>query len=200
MQVNPAQSITWAAVGIEAVKILGPAIVALVGTYIALRHQREIKELEVDGNTKLRARELVFESYKRKADRAVEASEKMGTVFAELDAIFNHSKDDAEKGRALSSVYTLMHSGSGMAEKPAELEAELKRYGLLPKFQDVLEKIVAFESKPTEEWGIKKSDPASLSRFIHDLHEVSLGYAVLREAIMEIKMRELFEDYLPHEK
>jgi len=48
------QSVTWITFAIEAVKILGPAGLALGGTWIALRYQRKAKQIEIDAQMKLK--------------------------------------------------------------------------------------------------------------------------------------------------
>ena len=58
MQASPH---TWADVFFQAVTILGTGLVALGGSWLAFRHQRKLKEKEIQSQTDFKARELIFD-------------------------------------------------------------------------------------------------------------------------------------------
>jgi hypothetical protein len=59
---------TWADVLFKAVTILGSGLLALAGTWLALRHQRKLKEKEIKSLADFKARELVFDIRRKKYD------------------------------------------------------------------------------------------------------------------------------------
>lgn len=65
MQTPSPQEVTWASVALDALKIIGPATLALLGSFLALRHQRLLKHKELDAGARLKARELVFGVYEK---------------------------------------------------------------------------------------------------------------------------------------
>jgi hypothetical protein len=69
---SPNQAFTWADVGMEAVRLSIPALIALAGTWIALHSQRMLKKVEIDAQAKLRARELLFDIKKQHLVRFLE--------------------------------------------------------------------------------------------------------------------------------
>ncbi len=194
-------NVTWINFWIEFVKILGPASVALIGTYIGLRSQRKIKEIEIDSQTRLKARELMFNAYQKKADSENAELKEACKIFNDLYLKVSKMRmsqtennndiiESFEKSlTVLSTISVPLHSSF------EELESELKHFNLLIKYEDELKTINSFASiisQPPQDLTIQNLE-LTLNIATSALSHIML----IHNEILEKKREQLFEEYLP---
>lgn len=186
-----AQPISWPSFWMEAVKILGPAIVALLGTFIALYHQRRLKTVELDALTRLKARELMFGDYQRKMEQNIRDVQALGKTMAELEMALSLSDDELEKKKMLVAFVGSMNQiMSALSTNLDDLEVNLKSVNLHAKH------------KPKIDFIKKHFDPANTTpSYISRNHKTiteALAYMVsMQQELIEKKREELFREYLP---
>lgn len=185
------QPISWPSFWMETVKILGPAIVALLGTFIALYHQRRLKKIELDALTQLKARELMFGDYQRKMEQNIKDTQGLGKTMAELHMALSLSDDELEKRKMLVAFTGSMNQiMSAISTNLDEMEESLKKVNLHTKH------------KPNIDFIKKHFDPSNNTpSYISQNYKIiteALSYTVaMQQELIEKKREELFRDYLP---
>jgi hypothetical protein len=128
------QTINWPTLWLA----LGPAIVAgfftALGSYLIYRSQLKTKLAEIKGQSELRARELLFESYQQRIDRIGEGVNKfMGALYGfagHLQAL----TDEEEKRQAQVGILVLINmTRDPILDSVGELEEELGSVDLATK-------------------------------------------------------------------
>lgn len=117
----------------EAVKILGPAIIAAVATYKVSRAQFEIKLRELDKAHEFRARELLFLHGKERRGEVAKYNEELNKTLGMLlaEATDNIGRPGEERSLFFSGLADLWqyHSKDAPAQVLATLR-EMERRGL----------------------------------------------------------------------
>jgi len=195
--------VTWQAATVEIAKLLIPVIsatipaaFAVIATVLTLRHQRRVEETKIDGQTKLRARELMFNSYQQQMDKNAEEVKLLGQKVGELSMAAQLSDDQQEVNQALVAFVGLITSLTNPIKGSLEgIQDELKRYGLLEARKEKIETI-----RRHIEVDFRNATPDIIFREYSKI-TVALGtVAAIQQEILDCKRRELFRDYLPDEK
>lgn len=185
--------ITWSGV----IFILGPALLAtlstLAGVWLTHHFQLKTKKTELDAQAKLKARELLFNSYQQKLDRKREALSKASSGMGQFIAQVKLAKDEEEKREILTLLNTLTSDVTDLITSYVdELEEELNREGLTHKRKKQMDFIRAnakkhLQMKTTEE----------LEAALFNVWKVSDAVAFLEQELLEKKCEDLFGEYLP---
>jgi hypothetical protein len=190
MQTSTQQAVTWTVVALEAVKIGGPALLTLAGTLIALRHQRRLRDKELDAGARLKARELVFNHYQKKLEKISAMSDSLGKSFAEIQ-VHLLAPRAPNREAAFREFTTAFLSVVHMAKHEVEdAETHLKTFGLEQKYERELAAIKKFSDKT---WPIE----GDLQQQMEFLRETLFSLVLIQEALLEARMKELFDEYLP---
>jgi hypothetical protein len=153
------QTINWPTLWLA----LGPAIVAgfftALGSYLIYRSQLKTKLAEIKGQSELRARELLFESYQKRIDRIGEGVNKfMGALYGfagHLQAL----TDEEEKRQAQVAILVLIKmTRDPILDSVGELEEELGSVDLATKrsadLRFIRETLSAELDKPDIDFGL----------------------------------------------
>jgi hypothetical protein len=189
---TPPQIVTWAEVALDAVKILGPAALALLGSLIALRHQRLLKRQELDAGARLRARELVFTHYQKKLDRVAAAVEEFGRTLGEIEVLLQSPETEGIEKTAANFVATLFSIVLTAKHEVQDAEEELETFGLHQDYQKEMAMMKALKEAP-EDFAPDINDPKARENFRNGL----LALVLVQEALVQARMKELFQEYLP---
>jgi hypothetical protein len=190
MQTN-LQSTTWVTFFTESVKILGPALLALAGSYIALRHQRRLRETEIAAQSTFKARELLFAAYERELEGTTkdlkDYAKALQTLAVTLDAGSQAEQWQAviEFRRGLTSIIQPIFAGM------ERLEEELKNEDLLKRHEKRLADVK--ESSSIE---ISITDKDSAKKAIDRQFMVVTHLVVMFQELLDTKRRKLLAPYL----
>ncbi len=185
-------TVSWVSFAIEAVKILGPATLALCGSWIALRYQRKLKEVEIDAGIRLKARELMFEAYQQRLNsETTELKELSRTLQAlQLKLEFGTGSEQMEAfHKAAAAITGLM---SPVLSSVGNLEQELAAVGLTERFHSQLGFVKGILSQPPNVNSIEEAQAFARNTFTMVSH-----FAVMNQALLDKKRDSLFEEYLP---
>jgi hypothetical protein len=192
MQMPITLAVTWPDVAIEALKILGPAAIALLATLLTLRHQRLLKRQELDVGARLRARELVFTHYQKKLDRVAAAVEEFGRAIAGIEILLQSPETEGVEKTAASFTSTLISIVLTAKHEVQNAEEDLRAFGLLQDYWKELATMKALKDAP-EEFALEIADPKKRENFRNALFALVL----VQEALVQARMKELFQEFLP---
>jgi len=152
----------------DAIKILGPAIIAAFATYYASKAQFQIKLKELDKTNEFSARKCLFDFYKERQEKLQKEYEKMSESLGRSVGFAAGARDDDDQAiRNMLNAYTemvLMHSKL----RPVEIETtlrDMRRYNL--------ESVAEYKKLESYIERIKKLKPGT-------------AFEVLRENVFEI--------------
>lgn len=192
MQADTHTSVTWVTFSIEAVKILGPAVLALTGSWLALRFQQKGKQAEILGQTKLKARELMFESYQKTFDIEVAELKDLAKAAKSLSLSFLHGNTQ-EKGDAIGKIYEAL-SGAAMPLLFGldRVEEDLKQFGLHERYKEEL----AFIKELNDEEATGENEE-EIAQIFDKVFTAVAYYIVINRDVIARKREQLFREYLP---
>lgn len=194
---------TWQHAAVEITKLLIPvltaiipAIFAIAATFLTLRHQRKIEEAKIDGQAKLRARELMFNSYQQQMEKNVEDVKLLGNKVGELSMAARLSDDEEEVKKAIIAFVSFVVSITNPIRGSLDnIQNELLHFGLLEARKEQIVRINKYIN-----FDLNKATPDLIFKECGNL-TLALGEIVaLHQEILDCKRRELFKDYLPEEK
>lgn len=189
MQTSLTQTVSWAEVALEALKILGPAVLTLLGSLAALRHQRLSKRHELDVNARMKARELVFNHYQKKLDRVTALSERFSKAVSELQR--SQQQGGVDPGPAYSAYLETLTLIVLMAKHEVEgVEDELRVYGLEKKYEAELDTIRNIIDKT---WQLEGDEMQKFEEYSNAIHTLTL----VQQAALDARMQDLFSEHLP---
>lgn len=190
MQASSSQAVTWAGVALDALKILGPAVLALLGSMLALRHQRLTRDKELDAGARMRARELVFNHYQKKLDKISVMSDNLGKSLGEIQ-VHLFAPETPDRENAVRSFIPSILAIVVMAKHEVEdAEVQLKAFGLQEKYAREWSVV----SQLNKQGGQIEGD---LEQQIETIRDSLFSLVLIQEALLEARMNELFNDYLP---
>jgi hypothetical protein len=129
----------WSDVAYQAVNSLGPAAITAIVSWLAFRSQRRIKQAEMEGQTKLRARELMFNSYQGMMERREKDVTDLGKVLGQVAVALQITDDEEERRKACVALMEVMGSIiTPLKGSVVDLENELAQAGLMQKYQSQL--------------------------------------------------------------
>ena len=186
--VPPNQSLTWIDVAMEAVRLLTPALIALAGTWIALRYQRLLKKAEIDAQAKLRARELLFDLKKQHLNRFIESNAPLlGTLGEQVGLMLGRGNIEESKVLlqfALDYVRTLNINA---------IENDLKTIGYYTSGHQEDMKII----REVLSINLAETPPERIYATFLRIAECISIIQELRTEILESLCYGIFKDYLP---
>jgi hypothetical protein len=188
----------WLSIWAEAIKTLGPAVVAsaatLLGSYLLFRNQLKTKIAELKGQSELRARELLFGAYQKKIDRINKNAGRAARELGKIGALLNSENDENALSEALKILLFLMKAlKSGILEAVEELEAEVKILELSTKASD---KIIAIRNGVSAELQGAISITQVQEIYFKWVNAINLFYSVSADILTQ-KAERLFGDLLP---
>ena len=87
----------WSAAIVEITKVLGPAIIIAIFSFLTIRLQYKTKVLEIKGQAALKAREILFASYQKKIESVNNSLKEVGEFFGkQLVLIHEHPRTRAD--------------------------------------------------------------------------------------------------------
>lgn len=180
---------------IEALKILGPAIVAALATYKATKIQYDLKLKEIDKAQGFKARENLVEHYKNQKSRVDEGYQSLSNLLGQAlgMAVGALNEDDDEIDDISATMVGVADMYIGMA--PFDLETtlrDMKAVDLADTSEyEKLESYVkpASELNATRNLGVLKSN-------IYLLLEVYAFMGRCNQMMLEKQIHSLFEGYV----
>lgn len=196
MQMTPYPD--WLSVWAEAIRTLGPAVVAsaatLLGSYLLFRNQLKTKVTEIKGQSELRARELLFDAYQKKIDRISKNANEAGTALGQLGALLRSEEDESAVEEALKSLpYLMKVLKSGFWEAVEDLENELKALEVPAKSAD---RIVSIKKGISVDIQSVTSFAEVQEIFMQWVNAVNAFYVLIEESLTR-KAESLFSEFLP---
>jgi hypothetical protein len=192
MQASPSQTVTWANVALDALKILGPAAIALLASLLTLRHQRLLKRQELDTGARLRAREMVFDHYQKKLDRLEASAEGFARTLGEIEVLAQSPEAKGVETTAANFAGTLISIALTAKHEMEDAEEDLRSFGLLHRYGKELAMIKRVNDPAPE---LKPDDDPR--KQLVPLREGLFALVLVQEALLQARMRELFHEYLP---
>jgi len=125
MQASPH---TWADVFFQAVTILGTGLVALGGSWLAFRHQRKLKEKEIQSQTDFKARELIFDIRRKKYERSNEDAGATMRSLGDLLGKISYVAEEKKREVILPALQVIKRGMLEIAISPAPIRAEGLQY------------------------------------------------------------------------
>lgn len=184
--------ITWASVALDALKILGPAILALAGSWIALRYQRKLKEAEIDAGLRLKARELMFEAYQRELISQTAELKEFGKAMQNLYQKLKTGTQEEKIQAWLSAGTAMTGLMSPVLSSFPRLEQELREFGLSEQYSVQLDFIREALSNPPQITDLKGAEEFANTAFYMISH-----FTVMSQDLLDKKRQSLFQEYLP---
>jgi len=127
----------WPTAITEASKIVFPSLFTFLGSYLAIRSQLKTKSLEIESQTSLKAKELIFSAYQKRWEKAEKDS---AELMRQAHEIFDkHMRKDYEGLVPLSSEVLLTQMFGLYQEDFDDLIAELKAAGIMDKHSKKIE-------------------------------------------------------------
>jgi len=184
------KSHTWADVGYQAVLTLGPALITGGVSWLAFRSQLKLKDKEIEGGAKLKARELMFKSYQGVLERREKDGAEIGKVLGQLGVAFQIADDEEAQLKArVALMETLGAIITPLRGLENDLESQLEATGLGEKYKAQMQYIK--KTANINLMGIPYDQiPAQYDKAMTMLSYVSL----IKQAILEKKREELFKD------
>jgi hypothetical protein len=194
MQLQPlAPSPTWVTFGIEAVKIIGPALLALGGSWLALRYQRKVKQIEIDGQLNLRARELIFESYQKRLEDQTRDLRELAKTLRRTAATMNSGTEDEKTEASALLGEALAGTLNPVLFNVERLEKELEDFDLLSNYKAYVALIKECGSGNQQDLESNEEKVALTHKFFTAVSYLS----VINQDLLDTKREQLFRDYLP---
>jgi len=115
--------------GSDAIKIIGPAVVAAFATYKAARSQFEVKLVEIEKANELAARQTIFNWLKERQLTLKESYDKLSEGLGQAIGFTSGSKvDDSDEMKVATSVYADMIAFHSRIT-PIDIDITLKEMG-----------------------------------------------------------------------
>lgn len=130
------QDISWAYVFLT----LGPALITgastALGSWLLYRQQLKSKVAEIEGQTQLRARELLFESYQKRIERREESLKELVSALMGAAGHLQGTTDEEGKRQLEQAMLVLLRMiNDPYLDSLNDLEEELTAVGLIDKRQ-----------------------------------------------------------------
>ena len=183
-------------ISIDAIKILGPAIIAAFATYKATKTQYEIKLNEITKSHEFKAREHLFDYYKERQIKLSKSHEELKNVLCQLLGMSISASDykgNNSIGKLVDSFAGASSLYSGLA--PFEIEttlrdfeskglSETREYAKLQSYTDKLKDIQ------------KPEDYPSIKNNVFILLEVYSFLERCNQMLLEAQIENLFSNYV----
>lgn len=187
------QSVSWITFATETVKIVGPAALALAGSWIALRYQSKVKQIEIDSQVGLKARELIFEGYQKKLESQTKDLKKLAAALGQvLRNTQLGDEDELQKAKSIL-IEAIAGSANPILHKLEIVEGELKRIGLLTEYRRELDFIREANKQVCSDWNSKDQVRDFSFTFFNAVNYLS----IINQDLLDEKRHQLFDYYLP---
>lgn len=194
------QIANWETAAVEITKQLVPLLTVVVPTlitaliaYLSLRHQRKLEEDKINGQIKLEARKLLFNSYEQDMERGRESFDGFQESLAKLQIDILFPKNEQEKREALKAYRAIMSQLiSLMRDFLGEMKAELAAQNIINNENEqiaIIENFIALNFKTATEENLEEHCMSAV--------RVMTIVNVLQQESLNRKRNELFFEYLP---
>ncbi len=178
----------------DAIKILGPAIIATVATYYASKSQFELKLKEIDKKSEFDARKSYFEIFKERQSKLGIDYEKLSESLGEIIGFTTGAKDESESFKDILVTYhqlVLMY----IKLTPLEMEStlrDMKKYDLkdYPEYDRLTGHIERMKNLDTGD---------SFEDLKSNIIEILQAYATLlmcNQMVLQVQMDKVFSKYV----
>lgn len=187
-----AQTINWATVALA----LGPAVITAistaVGSWLLYRHQLKTKVAEIRGQTGLRARELLFESFQKRIDRRDEGIKQfVSTLMTLVEHLKVETDEESKRQSGIVIIALIKMIREPFLDSVSELEEEFKLVGLTDKRRKDISTI-----RQTLAVDLDKVEIKNVGELYLDFMK-SIGlFTSLKDELLNIKCEDLFSVYL----
>ncbi len=183
---------TWIGFWLEISRTLGPAVITALVSIALFRYQLKMKTAEIRGNSELKARELIFESYQKRIERISNGANEIGNAFGKL---VPHMKELSNDEVTTGIVYFVKLTIDVFKEEFEELSEELEKSGLSkrkPRQIEFVKSTLSTKLDPVESINIQ-------SVYLDFMKSIGIIFA-LRDDLLKQKSEDLFLCYLQNTK
>ena len=183
---------TWADVFFQAITVLGSGLVAALVSWIGLRHQRKLKEAEIQSQTRFKAREMIFDIRRKKYDLGNEQAAETMKGLGDLIIKASYIPDEQKRERILPSLPVFQRALIEMAISAPPVQRE----GLEHMVQLCGRERAAFV-KETLEMNLETVPVADYVGIMLRYAEIFNELEGIRVGLLENICHETFDDFLP---
>ena len=174
--------------------ILGPAVITGLTSYFIARLQLKIKDKEIVGQSRLKAKTLLFESYEKSFESLTKQSSQLSGTIGKIYASFESPiSDDDETFKTIDSMLRIFRiSMDYFRDLSKYFESELEKNSML---NDDRKEKLQFIIDTTN----KTVNPSTLKDLRDELdHYVKFSsyITILQSELIEHKREKLFSDVL----
>jgi len=183
---------TWTDVFFQAVTILGSGLLALLGSWVAFRSQRKLKEKELDSQTSFKARELIFDIRRKKYELS---NEQAGATMKSLGDLLVKTSllpDDKKREVILPPLQIIKRALLEIAISSAPVYAE----GLQYMYQLCTEERANYV-RETMDINLDELLPQDYVGVLLRFAEVFNELEGIRVGLLESVCHETFDEFLP---
>jgi hypothetical protein len=135
----------WPTVTAELGKILGPAIITGLSSYLIARNQFKTKELELTGQSEIKGKELLFNAYQKRIERISNVDKDFGDLISRITPLLEKSQGKLEIQQIGLVLRAIAKSAQPIPQEDVqELEQEIAEAGLAEKRKVQVDFIRAF--------------------------------------------------------
>jgi hypothetical protein len=183
----------WADVFFHAITVLGSGLVAALVTWIGLRHQRKLRQAELQSHASFKARELIFDIRRKKYDQGYEQAAEGMKSLGELLIKAGYTPNDQKRDLVLPSLPFFQRTLLEIAISPAPVHAE----GLQYMYQLAGQERAAF-IKETLEINLETLPIEDYVAILWRYAEIFNELEGIRVGLLENTCHETFDDLLPN--
>lgn len=178
---------------VELAKVVGPPTVVAIVSYFISRLNLNIKETEIHGQSKFKAKELIFNTYQKKLETAGKVIELQSQAIAK-DYLSLHKTLDQSKGisnmKALLEIYDKHRKAH--SEHYDELMNEAKKSKI---YNDKIQSQIDF-IRTTFSVEAKNLNDSEVENHFYNFAKANALVAKLEHDLLEQKCFDLFSEYM----
>lgn len=183
----------WPTVTIEAVKILGPALITGFTSYYIAKFQLRTKEIELKGQAEIKARELVFNAYQKKLEDRAKAAEELGRQLGQLVPYVQELEEKSGIVESTKPLIVLLQIISDVCREDfQDLENDLRQAGLHEKHQKKLahiQRVLSFE--------VEKLTPQDVATVQNQFLDLTKSYGLIASINNELINKKAMDLFSP---
>ncbi len=184
---------TWADVFFLAVTILSSGFLALAGSWITLRHQRKLKQEQIQSQISFKARKLIFDIRRKQYDQGYEQAAEAMKGFGDLLVKASYVPDDKKRELVLPFLPVFQRALLEMAISPAPVRVE----GLQYMYQLCGKERAAF-IKETLNMNLDTLPTTDYVGIVWRYAEIFNELEGVRVGLLENTCHEMFDEFLPN--
>jgi hypothetical protein len=186
----------WPTAIVEIAKYFIPAAITATASIWLSRHQYKSKLAELDTQSKLKAREILFGSYQKRIERVNDQVKEMAQAIEKIIPELKRAEETHGTEEALKAFVILVSMTFDVwRDDFIELETEMARYHIAEKWKNQISYLKVFFSQKPSEFNTANIMPIYLG-FMRSAGLISL----FNNDLLTERCEELFSDYLPDRK